>query len=242
MANFLRGCTPSLSRTTLAVFAVVLGLIIFSVYSPAAYPAGSGGGGGFTAPPPARSLTPEQQSERLFKAGIRHRDKALKQEAKAAAARAADKTKAQNRALAKAQKEFAKAIEKQSEAIQFDPQNYKAANELGYALRKTGDYRKAIGAYNYSLKINPNFHQATEYRAEALLALGYLEETKGAYLKLFRNDRELAGQLMAAMQAWLAAKGKDLSEDEAAFSAWVEERQRLANITTDLSLGNTRVW
>ena len=47
------------------------------------------------------------------------------------------------------------------------PQNYKAANELGYALRKSGDYRKAIGAYNYALEINPNFHQATEYRGEA---------------------------------------------------------------------------
>ncbi len=217
-------------------------LLLASVVSTPMWAAGSGGGGGLSGVPAQAALTPEQQSDKLLRAGIRHRDRALKQEAKAAKAAAEGKEKARDKALAKAEKEFAKAIKKQGEAIQYNPQNYKAANELGYALRKTGDFRKAIGAYNYSLKINPNFHEAIEYRAEALLALGFLEETKQEYLRLFRDARPLADQLMAAMQAWVAGKGDELSEAEASFVSWVEERQRLAQVTNDLSMNNLRVW
>ena len=61
---------------------------------------------------------------------------------------------ARDKALAKAQKAYKQAVGKQGEAIKLDPQNYQAANELGFALRKTGDYRKALGAYNFALQIN----------------------------------------------------------------------------------------
>ena len=144
-----------------------------------------------------------------MRAGIRERDRALKQEARAAKAKT---DKKRDKALAKAQKFYEKAANKQREAVQYNPRNYKALNEWGYALRKTGDYRKAIGAYNLALEINPNFHQATEYRGEAFLALGYLNETKQSYMILFRNDRELADQLMQTIQTWVNEKSSTATE------------------------------
>lgn len=229
----------SQSATRSAWLAIML-FAASSLVTPAALAAGSGGGGGLSpSPAPARNLSPEDRSDKLLRAGIRQRDKALKQEAKAANAKS---DRARDKALARAQKAYNKAIEKQTEAIQAHPQNYKAANELGFALRKTGEYRKAIGAYNYSLKINPEFHQATEYRAEALLALGYYDQTRTDYLKLFRNDRTLADQLMSAFIAWLEEKNGEFSEEESKFADWVESRRRLANITSDLSRNNARIW
>ena len=160
-------------------------------------------------------------------------------EAKANAAKTPQKRDKLNN---RAQKLFSKAVAKQGEAVQLDPQNYKAANELGFALRKTGDYRKAIGAYNYALDINPNFHQATEYRAEAFLALGLYEQTQQAYLRLFRESRELADQLMQSFDAWVDNQPAELSPAEAAFAAWIADRKRIAKITADLSRNTSRGW
>ncbi len=204
---------------------------------PFSFAAGSGGHDDFD--PNPRGLSVEQRSGKAFRAGIKHRDRALKHEARAAKA---STDSARDKALAKAQKEYKKAITKQGEAIKIYPQNYKAANELGFALRKTGDYRKAIGAYNFALEVNPNFHQATEYRGEAFLALGMLQQTQNAYMHLFRNDRALADQLMQRIDEWVTEKGAEVSEAEANFIAWAQERKRLAKITADLSMNNTRTW
>ncbi len=203
--------------------------------------AGTGGGGGLSSVPSSnsRALTPEQLSDKAMRAGIRERDRALKQEAKADKAKT---DKKRDKALAKAQKHYKKAIAKQGEAVRHNPRNYKALNELGYALRKTGEYGKAIGAYNLALEINPKFHQATEYRGEAFLALGYLDQTKQSYMVLFRHDRELAAQLMERMQAWAQGRQTTVDESEVSFIAWLEERAKLAKITNDLSLNNTRAW
>lgn len=219
---------------------LILGLALV-LASTAGFAAGSGGGGGLSSVPStnSRALTPEQLSDKAMRAGIRERDRAIKQEAKAAKA---STEKKRNKALAKAQKYYTKAISKQGEAVRHNPRNYKALNELGYALRKTGDYGKAIGAYNLALEINPKFHQATEYRGEAFLALGYLEQTKQSYMILFRHDRELAAQLMQRMQSWVEEKNGTADETESEFIAWVSERARLAKITSDLSMNNTRTW
>jgi tetratricopeptide (TPR) repeat protein len=200
--------------------------------------AGSGGGSDDSYSSNSRGLSPAQRSGKEFRAGLKHRDRALNFETKAAKAKS---EKSRDKLLAKAHKEFIKAVDKQGEAVRLYPQNYKAANELGFALRKTGDYRKAIGAYNYALEINPNFHAATEYRAEAFLALGLLDQTKNAYMQLFRNDRGLAAQLMERFDEWLTAKDK-MNAAEAEFAAWIAERKRIAKITDDLSMRSTRTW
>ena len=214
-------------RLSATIMSWIVSLALFAggfAFTQTATAAGSGGGGGsFNTGPVEENLSPEQMSERALRQGIRHRDRALKQEAKAAKAKT---DKKRDKALARAQKEFEKAKNKQAEALKLNPQNYKAANELGYALRKLGDFRKAIGAYNYALEINPEFHQATEYRAEAFLALGYYDLAQEAYMKLFREDRALADQLMTSFQSWKAAKSDAPTEPEAAFLSWANQNVR----------------
>ena len=195
--------------------------------------AGSGGGGGSLNPSTtAADLTPEEQSERALMQGIKYRDRGLKHEAKAAQAKT---EKRRAKSLRRAEKAFAKALEQQKLALKLNPNDPRVANELGYAYRKTGDFRKAIGAYNLALDLDPSFHRATEYRGQAFLALGLLDMTKQAYMTLFKHDLELAGELMQAIEDW-AAERTDLTEEETAFVAWSLERKALATTATKLSL------
>ncbi len=228
-------------RSKSAVYFALVLLLAGSMSTQSVSAAGSGGGGGLSAPASVsgRGLTPEQRSAKAFRAGIKHRDKALKNLGKADKA---STDKKRENYLKKARKEFDKAIAKQTDALQQSPENYKAANELGFALRQNGEYRKAIGAYNYALQINPNFHEATEYRAEAFLKLGFLDETKQSYMVLFRNKRELADELMSKFDVWIEQKNGSLSESEEAFVAWVNERKQLASISQGLSSNNKRAW
>ena len=202
--------------------------------------AGSSSSGNAGVLPTTPAQSPEQQAQRALKQGIRHRDRALKYEQKAADA---SSDKRRDKALKRVVKEWQKAIAKQRDALRHDPRSYQAASELGYALRKTGEFNKALGAYNYALEINPDFHQAVEYRAEALLALGQYKAVQEAYMALFRNDRPLADQLMLAMDRWLVdSRVAELSDPEASFASWVEQRQKMAAMTQSLSSHPSRAW
>ena len=79
-------------------------------------------------------------------------------------------------------------------AVQANPQHHEAANELGYALRRMGQYSQAIQWYDHALELQPKFLEAIEYRGEAYLAVGKIDAAKQAYMELFRNDPELAAQ------------------------------------------------
>ena len=109
-------------------------------------------------------------------------------------------------------------------ALKLLPEHYKAANEMGYALRKTGDYKPALVAYNLALKTNPDFLEAIEYRGEALVQLGHYDETRDDYMRLFREKRELADQLMVAIDKW-AATQTDPGVREKEFLRWRESRR-----------------
>ena len=185
------------------------------------------------------SIETEYKSWRQYTRGMRHKEKALEYEAKAA------KQKSENaraKLEAKARKSYAKAADRQTAAVKLDNQNYKAFNELGFALRKTGELQKAVGAYRYALQLNPKYHEAWEYLGEAFLALGILEEAKKTYMVLFNGDRERADQLMGAIDVWIDERGTELTAEEVEFIQWVDARKRLAKISRDLSFNNTRSW
>ena len=186
----------------------------------AAEGAGTPGAGKAEELPPGAS--PEQTADARYREGLASKEAAWALEAEAAAA-----TDAETREglLADARDAWRQAVSAQGRALKLMPQHHEAANELGYALRNTGAYRKALGAYNYALGLKPDFYEAVEYRGEAYLALGMLDEAREAYMTLFRKAPELAGMLLAAMAAWARA------HDDAAFSAWVEERRSLAELT-----------
>ena len=69
-----------------------------------------------------------------------------------------------------------------------------------------GDNEAALASYDRALKLEPGFPQAVEYRGEAYLNLGKLDEAKAAYMDLFGRERPLADLLLRKMQAWIASK------------------------------------
>ena len=184
--------------------------------------------GGSSAPAPSLPVSPTMTVADHYNQGLQHRDKAWELEAKAAemTGSKAEKT------LKKAQKEWEKAIKSQQEAIKLEPRAYQSLSSLGYALRKTGRYDESIAAYDKALALKPSYAEAIEYRGEAYLELGRLEDAKSAYMNLFTADRSKADELLAAMHKWLEANAGEGNED---FTAWVEERAKLAEQTAMLS-------
>lgn len=219
----------STNRTSLGFTSLILLICLFGANTLwAAGGGGSGGaGGGLSNAPVAKPKSPEHIASSSYRSGIKYKERAWRYEDKAAAAK---KEKKRDKLLAKAQRAYVKAKEKQSAVLQIQPRNHDAANELGYALRKSGEVQKAIGAYNYALELKPDFLPAIEYRAEAYLALGFLNETKSSYMRLFREDEALAAQLMAAIDKWLEAQTEQ-HEAITDFRRWASERQRLVSFT-----------
>lgn len=206
-----------------------------------AWAAGGGGGGGdyggSVGSSSRSSRSPESVARRHYQAGLRAKSKAWKLEEKAAKE---EDEKDREKLLAKAQKAYESAIRSQGAAVKAFPSHYEAHNELGYALRRTGRYTEAIAAYDRALEIDPAYFPAIEYRGEAYLHVGRLDKVKTSYMVLFRNERELADQLMMAMDAWL--EQQPTGDATTSFAEWVEERKALAKVGDDLSKNNMRSW
>jgi len=207
---------------TLLTASVLILTTIFGV--PAAQASGGGGGSIPSAPVESRPESPEQKAEADFRKGLKHKEKAWKLEERAANATS---DRRREREKKRAAKEYAKAQDKFTAVLQNFPEHYKAANELGYVLRRQGDYEKAIGSYNYALQLYPDFLQAVEYRAEAFVALGFYDEAREAYMRLFREDAELADELMVSMKTW-AADQESPSARARNFIEWIESRQNVS--------------
>ena len=110
------------------------------------------------------------------------------------------------------------------------PKSYPAQSELGFALRKLGRFDDSLAAYNRALEMKPGYAPAIEYRGEAYLELGRLTDARAAWEKLSNLDTELADQLLAKMQRWLARqKSAPTAEVEpdalGEFEAWLKERK-----------------
>ncbi len=242
LAPDLRRFVPDF-RVARAALRRLAGWALIAVLLAAGPALAAGGGGGSyggsvgDASSQRSSRSPEAVANRRHRTGLSHKQKAWKFEAKAAKAEDADDREA---LLAKARRAYEKAIAAQTAALEAFPKHYEAANELGYALRKTGQYEKAIASYDRALAINDLFYPAVEYRAEAYLATGRLDEVKRSYMVLFRNDRALAEQLMAAMDGWLASQADGAAQSD--FAEWLEERKALAKVDETLSRNNGRSW
>lgn len=135
---------------------------------------------------------------------------------------------------ASAKKYYTDARARFDEATQADPKLAQAWNGLGYTSRKLGDYKSSLAAYDKALEIRPGYPEATEYRGEAYLGLGRLEDAKQAYLDLFAENRDLAGKLLAAMKTWTESKGKKKA-DVADLREFIEEREKIAAQTASLT-------
>jgi len=120
------------------------------------------------------------------------------------------------------------------------PQMPEAWNGLGYTSRKSGDYPAALAAYDKAIALRPGYPEATEYRAEAYLGLGRVDDAKQAYLDLFASNRVIAGQLLTAMQKWIegAKSGSDAAK-ATELEKWVQERSQIAAQTAALTRDST---
>ena len=230
-------------RDVFSLAFIAAALVAFVVLgSTPTFASGSGGGasGVPSTPSPGRDLSPEQQAEKSYNAGLKYKARAWKAEQKAEAAKS---EKGAARQLKRAAKDYRKAQDEFARVLQVLPEHYKAANELGYVLRKQGNYKKAIGAYNYALQLYPEFAQAIEYRGEAFVALGLYDQAKEAYMHLFRSNSELAEELMTSMRNWRDEQAKSGSTPGARtkdFLQWLEKRQNVSafgEITESTSSG-----
>ena len=193
--------------------------------------------------PSAPQKTPEQQAVEYYDAGIKYRDKALAYEKEAAQA---GSEKARAKLESKAQREFEKAVTQLRSATEKDPNFYQACSDLGFVLRKTGDYAGALELYNRAVSLAPTYAPAIEYRGEAYLGLDRVEDSKKAYMQLFSINRGEADQLLKAMKGWVekrrAEPGKLAPDAIQEFSAWVAQREELARQTPTVSELQQRKW
>jgi tetratricopeptide (TPR) repeat protein len=129
----------------------------------------------------------------------------------------------------RARRDYDKAVLNLREATERSPKMHEAFNMLGYAQRKLGRHDQALQAYDRALALQPDYGPALEYRGEAYLDLGRLDDAKEAYMTLSRSDPARAAELLGAMERWLAARRAAPGDVEAAtldrFAAWVEERK-----------------
>jgi tetratricopeptide (TPR) repeat protein len=186
--------------------------------------------------------SPEDMAKSAYNSGVRTIKSAKEYEGDAAKT---DNDAKKTKLLGKAQKAYARALEQFSEAIQQQPQMYQAWNYLGFANRHLGHYDVALAAYAKALELKPDYADAIEYRGEAYLGLNQTDAAKETYMTLFRDARPLADQLLEAMKQWLSARRAGIASegtgvaaaDLDAFSAWLEERSRVAQQTVSLAIG-----
>lgn len=75
----------------------------------------------------------------------------------------------------------------------------------------------------------------------ALRKTGYFEETKEAYMTLFRAEQELAAELMTAIEAWLSRQPQDAA-GVAEPAQWVAQRRMLTSFATDPARTTASRW
>jgi len=215
-------------RTSVLIAAAV-GLVhvgIFANGSSAPAPSGGGASG-------LPSMSPEERAIEAYKSGDDHRLKGKKLEEEAAAKKGSDADKA----TAKARGEYEKSLKDFKNAAKLNPKLAPAYNGMGFALRKTGDYAKALEMYDQAIELaKPQmFPEAIEYRAEAYLGLNRIDDARQAYLDLFAMDRKQADSLMEAMKKWVGTRQADpagVAPDAlSGFEKWIGEREGLAKQT-----------
>ncbi|MCM3875208.1 MAG: tetratricopeptide repeat protein [Thermoanaerobaculia bacterium] len=211
-----------------------------------AIPGLAAGDGSSAMTPPRQQLptaTPEQEAVGYYNDGISARDKAVAYEKEAAAE--ADTGKKQ-KLEARAKDKHEASIKKFLAATRKDPRMFQAWGSLGYAYRVTGNYTASLEAYAKALEIQPAYTLAIEYRAEAYLGLGRLDEVKSAYMTLFNTDRKRADELTSAIDRWLEKKKSDPAGIDPAkldeFGKWASERKQLAAQTSSLTSGQELRW
>lgn len=190
--------------------------------------------------PKVAQPSPKEQAIAHYNQGLEHRDKAWQYEQQAAEAK---KEQDRDKRLAKANKEYKQAIEQQLVATELNPSFHEAFSSLGYAYRKVGQYAPALKAYDQALVLAPDYVEAIEYRAEAYLGLGRINEAQAAYETLFLRDAKRAAQLLIACGQWVAAPPEGTAAEVVAeFAVWVAAKEATAKEMTGANGEGQKEW
>ena len=193
--------------------------------------------------PQMPTASPEQEAIEYYNDGISYRDKAAALEKEAAAETDAKK---KEKLEAKARDKHDSSIKKFVNATRRDPKLVQAWGSLGYAYRKVGNYNDSLDAYAKALELQPNYTPAIEYRGEAYLGLGRLDDVKAAYMTLFNADRPRANELAAAIDKWLDKNRANPGNVDPAkveeFGKWASERKQLASQTSSVTSPRDLRW
>ena len=194
------------------------------------------GAGGMPDEPPTQTEDkPDVAVKKALKAANKALDKAKALEADAAATKDPDK-KAKD--MDRLSDQYNTALDAFTEALSHKSDLVEAWDQVGYIHLRQGAFREAIDDYNHTLALKPELMEAIEHRAEAYLAVDHLDEVKIAYMDLYNHSPDLAAQLMAVMQKWVATRQADASTphsaDAEAFTKWVSDRDGIAKQTASL--------
>ena len=185
----------------------------------------------------AQPRSPGDDAMMSFNDGVSARDRAWKLEKELATTKdAAAKAKLEAKIL----KAYQAAVRSQKNAVRYNPALFQAYGELGYALRKTGDYAAALEAYDKALSIQPGYAEAIEYRAEAYLGLNRIGEARQAYMTLHNGgDAARAKMLADAMTKWLEQRRADpagvAAETIEEFAKWLTQRTEISRTASGAS-------
>jgi tetratricopeptide (TPR) repeat protein len=151
-------------------------------------------------PAPDISADGAMKARLNYNLGYEVYEKAMAQETaaarlKGAAAREAGETAMQG---------FTEAREYFRTVVAADPNMKEAWNLLGYTSRRLGDFDDSLAAYDAALKLEPDYPEAIEYRAELYLLTGRLVQAREAYATLQKSNPSYAGVLLQSMRAWVA--------------------------------------
>jgi tetratricopeptide (TPR) repeat protein len=177
---------------------------------------------GAATPAPAADITADAAMlARLnFNLGFEQFEKGQKLEISAGGQKGARARQAREEAMAA----YSQARERLRTAVAAQVNLKEAWNLIGYTSRRLGDYEESLAAYEAALKLEPDYPEAIEYRAELFLLTGRLDEAKAAYQWLQQAAPSYAGVLLQSMRDWVdqaptvAAVSKG---DRELFAAWV---------------------
>lgn len=169
-------------------------------------------------PAPDLSADSAMKARLNYNLGYERYEKTIAQENAAASFSGAKARDAQQAVM----KGFTDARENFRTAAAADPNLKEAWNMVGYTSRRLGDYEESLSAYDAALKLQPDYPEAIEYRAELFLLTGRLDQAKAAYATLLKSSPSYAGTLLQSMQAWTRAPAGGVSAaDRDAFVGWV---------------------
>jgi tetratricopeptide (TPR) repeat protein len=171
-------------------------------------------------PAPDLSADGAMKARLNYNLGYEIYEKAMTQEAAAARLKGAAAREAQEAV----REGFSQARERFRTVVGADPNMKEAWNLLGYTSRRLGEFEESLSAYDAALKLEPDYPEAIEYRAELYLLTGRLTQAREAYATLQKSNPSYAQVLLQSMRAWVSAPPASAvvePADKEAFARWV---------------------